>query len=363
MAGLPSALRVTGGALLGAGILAAGAAAGALAERQLVKSRIPDDGPVIPYWSLAGREVVVIADDGTPLFAEIDEPTNPAHGNVTVVLTHGFALNRHSWHYQRLALRNCARVVVWDQRGHGDSGRGEAPDGVDQLGRDLAAVVQATAPNGPVVLIGHSLGGMTIMAYAEHDPTQFGSAASGAHVAGISFISTSPGGAGGEEFGLPMMGRQSAAVAPAVAKMLTKQRGLVEAVRRRSTDLSLLLARQYGFGSEVPRSTLEFLNSMIAKMPIDTVADFLPVLKSHNKVAALKHLEGVDIEIIVGDHDDLTPMHHSEVLHAHTPGSRLTVVPHSGHMAILEWPEDINSILMEQVQRVRAQYPTRVKKR
>jgi len=39
-----------------------------------------------------------------------------------------------------------------------------------QLGRDLAAVLRTVAPAGLVVLVGHSMGGMTIMAVARQCP-------------------------------------------------------------------------------------------------------------------------------------------------------------------------------------------------
>ena len=66
-------------------------------------------------------------------------------------------------------------MVTWGQRGHGRSGRGHAERAtVDQLDRDLRAVLDATTPYGPVVLAGHAMGGMTIMAPAEQHPGMFG---------------------------------------------------------------------------------------------------------------------------------------------------------------------------------------------
>ena len=65
---------------------------------------------------------------------------------MTVVFCHGLALNQDSWHYQRRDLADLAedgaRLVFWDQRGHGRSGRGDAEHAtIDQLGRDLRAVL------------------------------------------------------------------------------------------------------------------------------------------------------------------------------------------------------------------------------
>ena len=95
---------------------------------------------------------------------------------MTVVFSHGYCLGQDSWHFQRAALRGVVRTVYWDQRSHGRvrAGRGPgatgAPVTIDQLGRDLKAVLDAAAPEGPLVLVGHSMGGMTMMALADQFP-------------------------------------------------------------------------------------------------------------------------------------------------------------------------------------------------
>ena len=88
----------------------------------------------------------------------------------TFVVVHG--LGEHSGRYQHLAARFTplgATVYAMDQRGHGRSGgkRGHAPS-LDALLDDIDAVVlRARADDGsPVVLIGHSFGGLLAIAYA-----------------------------------------------------------------------------------------------------------------------------------------------------------------------------------------------------
>ncbi|WP_257138824.1 alpha/beta fold hydrolase, partial [Streptomyces sp. wa1071] len=171
------------------GVLAAGAAAGVAVERLTVgrgirkKARLALDATG-PYGSLRGTPGRAVADDGTELYYEIDEVEDApaaddgpgasgtrrrrlfgrkAPAPVTVVFSHGYCLGQDSWHFQRAALRGLVRAVYWDQRSHGRSGRGRAqadgvPVGIDQLGRDLRAVIDAAAPEGPLVLVGHSMG-------------------------------------------------------------------------------------------------------------------------------------------------------------------------------------------------------------
>ena len=107
---------------------------------------------------------VVVADDGTRLHVEVDDvPGSP----VTVVFVHGFTASLEEFQLQREALRGRFRTVLYDQRGHGRSAWGDVRHAtIDQLGRDLASVLDRHAPSGPVVLLGHSMGGMTIMALA-----------------------------------------------------------------------------------------------------------------------------------------------------------------------------------------------------
>ena len=155
-------------ALLGAaaGVAVTGAAVGLAAERYAVgrsfrRSGIDDSEP---YGELRGRVVPVEASDGTRLHVEVDGPAPRAKTQppVTVLFCHGLGLTQDSWHFQRRDMSDLGRLVFWDQRGHGRSGRGAPEDAtIDQLGDDLHAVLRATAPSGPVVLVGHSMGGMT----------------------------------------------------------------------------------------------------------------------------------------------------------------------------------------------------------
>src|SRR4051794_18999314 len=129
----------------------------------------------------------VRTDDGVDLHVEVDE--NPA-APLTVVLAHGFTARLAEWQLQRQALRRRARLVLFDQRGHGRSGwtRLSAAT-IDRTGRDLGEVLDATTPSGPVVLAGHSMGGMSVMALARQRPELFGT-----RVVGVLLLATSAGG-------------------------------------------------------------------------------------------------------------------------------------------------------------------------
>lgn len=137
--------------VVGAGMFAVGAAAGIALERSFVGRTFgPDDDLDEPYGTLHSDPVTVIADDGVALRAEIDEPDDPERRDLTIVFSHGYALSMDSWHYQRRDLRSIGRLVFWDQRSHGRSGRGSAESHtIDQLGRDLARVIEDCAQRAP----------------------------------------------------------------------------------------------------------------------------------------------------------------------------------------------------------------------
>ncbi|MGI8870507.1 MAG: alpha/beta fold hydrolase [Mycobacteriales bacterium] len=137
---------------------------------------------------LADRTCTVVAADGVPLHVcEL----GPKDAPVTVVLVHGFALSLDSWHFQGQALAELpgVRLVLYDQRGHDRSARGAAAHAtIGQLGADLGAVIDTVGGAGPIVLIGHSMGGMTILALAQHRPDLLAS-----RVAGLGLVATSAG--------------------------------------------------------------------------------------------------------------------------------------------------------------------------
>jgi pimeloyl-ACP methyl ester carboxylesterase len=163
-------------------IVLAGAAglAAATAWRRLVRSdaaALAADpraglllGPSGPYGPVEDRTVT--SADGTRLAVRITGPADAP----TVVLSHGWTCTQEFWRLQVLALADRLRLVTYDQRGHGASDT-PAADGfsADALAEDLEAVLAATVPAGArAVLVGHSMGAMSIAAWAGRYPESVG---------------------------------------------------------------------------------------------------------------------------------------------------------------------------------------------
>lgn len=345
----PRGARAAGAAV---GLVAAGAAAGLAAERYAVGRlrRRRDPAAAEPFDRLpADRVRVVPADDGVPLHVEeVGDPAAP----LTVVFVHGWVLRLGSWHYQRAALATepGVRLVFADLRHHGRSGHG-APEHatIDWLARDLAAVIRAVAPDGPVALVGHSLGGMTILALAAARPELFGSV-----VCGVALVATSAGKLAAYTLGLPAAVAQGVRrVAPGTLATLSRHSGPVQRVRTLGSDLGWLVTRWYAFGpGPMSPSVVGYVDDMIASTPIDVVADFYAALMAHDVLHALPTLGGVPTVIVCGDRDRLTPPDHSRAMAQALPSARLVLVPGAGHLVLLERPDAVNAALVELIRRV-----------
>jgi len=342
--------RITGIAGLAVGAVAAGAGAVLAAEKVAVgRLRLqPDPEADEPFGQLHGRPLTVVADDGVPLHAEINGPDNAP---VTVVFSHGYTLSQDVWHYQRRDLAAAARLVFWDQRGHGRSGQcSQESCTISQLGADLYAVLAATAPGpAPVVLVGHSMGGMTIMALARQHPELFGP-----KVTGVVLISTVADDVD-PTLWLPVLLRPVArqVATPVMRGVSTGRRAaLTERVRHAGGDLAFLSTRYIAFGAPaVSPSVVDYLERIIRATPVGVVAAFYHALLQHDERAALSVLGRVPVTVVAGEEDRLIPLAQTEGLAAEIPGATLVRVPDAGHAIILERPELVNRVITELIAR------------
>ncbi|MFH0903111.1 MAG: alpha/beta hydrolase [Pseudomonadota bacterium] len=91
-------------------------------------------------------------------------------GGVPVVLVHGLAGDRQVWQSQLEKLRRARRAVALELRGHGESAApADGACSVPTWADDVASVVDALGLR-HFVLVGHSLGGNVIAAYAGQHP-------------------------------------------------------------------------------------------------------------------------------------------------------------------------------------------------
>jgi pimeloyl-ACP methyl ester carboxylesterase len=334
---------------------AGGTAAAVAAQRRVVRRARSHPDPYVdePFGRLHTAGQTVVCDDGVRLHVEIDGDET---ADLTVVFVHGFTLSMDCWHFQRRDLADIGRLVFYDQRSHGSSGRSPREHStIDQLGADLRAVLDATAPEGPVVLVGHSMGGMTILALADQHPELFGS-----RVVGAALVGTAAGAFAETVFGIPgVVGRALRPVAPGVIRAANKRADLIEQGRRAGSNAAFLAVRRFSFGSPVPPSLVEFMERMVAHTHIEVMTEFFDTFLGHDKLHALDALSGVETLVLCGDHDLLTPASNSEAMAEAMPHAELRIVTRAGHMVMLERPDEVNTALRILVERAAASVPKR----
>ncbi|MGL5809399.1 MAG: alpha/beta fold hydrolase [Nocardioides sp.] len=321
-----------------AGVAVAGAA-GKVAARRRSLARVEPTREV-PLGSLRAEPLLVLTDDGVTLHVEVDE-VGDGGPHTTIVFVHGFALTLDCWHFQRAAYRGLVRSVFYDQRSHGRSGRSlPAHATLDDLGRDLKRVIEATT-TGPVVLVGHSMGGMAVLALAEQAPELFAE-----RVVGVALIASSAGGLGVHKMLLPFVptALSSRLVGPTL-RLLSRGHWAIDGVRRASRPVALVATDQLGFGPGVPEEYVAFVDAMLAATPFDVLASFYPNFASLKKYDALAVLGDLPTTIVCGAEDEITDVSHSHDLHERLPDSTLMLCPGAGHMVIMERHDQVNSAL------------------
>ncbi len=337
-----------GGWLAGAaGLAAVGTIAGSTIARSVTRRTASEDPYAAEDFEILAHDhsSVVVTDDGVELAVR---DVGPRNAPLTVVFAHGFCLRMGSFHFQRARLTDewgtQVRMVFYDQRGHGDSG--VAPTDtytVPRLGQDLEAVLAAVVPRGPVVLVGHSMGGMTVLSHARQFPKRYGS-----RIVGAALISSAAKGVSRSPLGEILRNPALEAVQFSVRyapKLVHRGRG---AARRVISPI--LRAASYGT-DQISPSVVAFSEEMMHSTPVATMVGFLHALEVHDESAALPTLAKIPTLVACGDRDLLTPDGYSRAMAAALWDSELVIVPGAGHLVQLEEPDVIDEALVRLVER------------
>jgi pimeloyl-ACP methyl ester carboxylesterase len=292
----------------------------------------------------------VTTDDGVPLHVEVD---GVADAPVTVVFSHGFTARLAEWQLQRDALRTRARLVLWDQRGHGRSGWTPLTKAtIDRTGLDLGEVLDATAPTGPVVLAGHSMGGMSVMALARQRPELFGP-----RVVGVFLLATSAGGLVETGIlGLVVKLIRKLGLLSLYLRFLQLVAPLAERFRRRGTVIGRRVTRRLLFGrDDAHPHDVRLVQDLLEETPVPVTMAFYATFLDHDETAALEVLRRVPVTVVAATHDRLTPAAHGRrIAETIGEGAELIVVPGAGHSVNLTRTQIVDDALNALMDRVEA---------
>ncbi|RNI25305.1 alpha/beta fold hydrolase [Flexivirga caeni] len=265
----------------------------------------------------------VTADDGAALTAYVREPSGGTGS--TLVLAHGWVLDHRCFLPVLAHLDPSLRVVLWDQRGHGRStlasgSRRVGRQSICRLGADLRTVLDELAPGERVGLAGHSMGGMTIMAYAGLDPDHFAR-----RVHGVALVSTAAGGLRGS-------GR------PGERAVLTVLRRIGTPVGRCMTEARL---HEAAFGRDADPADVHDATVIVRGTRISVMSGFYDALMRHDEVTSLAALQNLPCRILVGSGDRLTPPRLAQRIARAVPTAELRTLDGPGHMLIWEAPGEV----------------------
>jgi len=244
-----------------------------------------------------------------------------------IVFSHGVTISSRVWVKQFAELPGeGVQTIAFDHRGHGDSLVGSAGHAVEHLAADVRAVLE-TLDVRDAVLVGHSMGGIAVQAFAVHHPDVLHE-----RVRGLVLLST-----------LAKTSISASRRLRSLAERLTGSVDLRSLMAHR--DLGLVFAR-VGFGRHPVASQVELNRQMLAACATETARRATAALLGLDLLADLPSLD-VPTLVIGGTADVITPPHESRRLAALIPDARLELLDGAGHMIMLERTERFHALLLD----------------
>ena len=242
-------------------------------------------------------------------------------GEQTVVFAHSFLLDHRHFEPQIAALADRYRVIAYDHRGHGQSGKARAAYNIDDLVADGAAVIEQTGA-APCHWVGLSTGGFVGMRLAIRRPELLRS---------LILMDTS----GNSE---PLRNRLKYKALLAVLRIAgvrpllgTAMRTLFGPTSRADPRLASELGRwRSRIQANDPRSMIRFGEAIWSR---DDVLD------------SLRRID-LPVLVIAGAEDKPIPLDAHRRLAGAIPGARLEVIEGAGHVCTVERPEAVNAVLV-----------------
>lgn len=300
-------------------------------------------------WSFLGRFVVLALaarpdqPDAAPAPAmwTVDRLSSPTgsdlhvqkagpEGAPVVLLTHGWGLDHTIWRALANTLARRYRVITWDLPGLG----GSRPPALSAISLDLFAGDLATilkTVDSPVILVGHSIGGMTIQTLLRDDPDLVRG-----KVAGLALVNTTY---TNPLKTMALSGLARALRAPVLEPSLwaTMVLGPLAQLSAWQSYLSgaAHLANRVGFTSRVTRGQLEHTTLLTTRNSQAASARGNLAMFRWDATDVLTRADMPTL-VLGGQQDLITRPDASQVMAATAPNAELRLVDHANHMGFLE---------------------------
>jgi pimeloyl-ACP methyl ester carboxylesterase len=259
------------------------------------------------------------------------EQFGPANGP-TLILTHGLSMNRTSWNYMVGGLAERCRVFAWDVPGFGRStppSRGTWT--MEMMADDLAAVI-ALAGDAPVVLAGHSMGGMIILTYCKAVRQNLSAKAAGLVLAQTSYVdpvktALFPGLLTALKWPILVPLTWIMLVLWPIMWLMNLQSYL--------SGMSHLGTHLTGFAGAETAEQLDFASRFsVLSSPASTAGAMLAMFR-YDARDILPDI-AVPTLVVTGNHDLITLPSAGEVISSSVPGAQRVEIEPSGHLGLIE---------------------------
>jgi pimeloyl-ACP methyl ester carboxylesterase len=311
---------------------AAGVGAGIAIERSHLRLLAKDSDYERLSAPLDGRAMAAESADGTLLHVEAFGPDD----GPGVLLAHGWTEQLRFWGpVIRLLAGHGLRVIAYDLRGHGRSDRAPTRDySLERFGDDVEAVLEATVPDGTqATVVGHSLGAMSIAAWAQRYDVQSRARAAVMINTGLGDLIAA---------NLLVTGVAGRLIGARMERALLGSAAPVPAF---SSPLAHAAIRAIAFGPTATRGQVAFYERMLIECPADVRAAVGIALSEMDLYPAVARL-AVPTLVIAGDSDRLTPPAHSDRIASALPiPAGVIVLERTGHMSPLERPLELSNAI------------------
>ena len=285
-----------------------------------------------------------VTSDGCALHVE---PSGPVDSAVTLVLVHGWTQDHRTWDFVLPWLAPSVRILRYDLRGHGGSAHARPGTAtIARLADDLAELVAARVPDGPLVLAGHSMGGMTIMSLAGRHPALVAS-----RVDGVALVATSSGDMDRVTLGFPgFVGRGVDRVEPWLARWLKHLRAETARLRPGVVRAGL---RALVFGDRPQRAHVRSVADQLLCCHPASAGGFVDAIGAYAGQVGLAALCDVPAVVLAGEKDRLCPLPHAKVIADAMPHAEFVRYPGAGHMLPQERAGEVAARISSLVRAVR----------
>lgn len=230
-----------------------------------------------------------------------------------LLFVHGFPLSRGAWQKQVEQFRERYRVIAPDLRGHGESEATQGAISMENYARDLQALLDQLK-TGPVILIGHSMGGYIAFAFARMFPQSLR--------------------------GLVLVATRAVGDSPEAA---AGRKATAEKVRKEGINalIDSMVPKMLSSKNQDPEVAEKVRSLMSSSKPEGVAGALLGISQRPDSTPDLGKLS-IPTLLMSGDDDGLIPHAESEKMSKSISGSKLEIIQGAGHLVAFEKPQEFN---------------------